>query len=92
MQVSIIPDTSTTMKGYKTSTDYKKLKELLDEGYEVIIIKDSGNEIIITFAWKQLHFYHIGNRTYNDGLVVGGHETFEEYCKCMMVEFIEPND
>lgn len=80
------------MKGYKTSTDYKRLKELLDENYEVIIIKDSGNENIITSAWKQLNFYHIGNSTYNDGLVVGRHETFEQFCNCMGIEFIEPNE
>lgn len=80
------------MKGYKTSTDYKRLKELLDEGYEVVIIKDSGNEDIITSAWKGLYFYRMGNSTYNERLVVGGHETFEEYCKGMMIEFIEPNE
>ena len=79
------------MKGYKTSTDYKRLKELLDSGYEIIIIKDSGNENIVTSAWKNLHYYHTGNSVYNDGLVVGGHETFEQYCDCMGIEFIEPN-
>ena len=80
------------MKGYETSKDYKKLKELLNNGYEVIIIKDSGNENIVTSAWKNLQYYHIGNSVYNDGLVVGRHESFEEYCSCMMVEFLEPNE
>lgn len=28
------------MKGYKTSKDYKRLKELLDSGHKVIVICD----------------------------------------------------
>ena len=79
------------MKGYKTSTDYKRLKELLDSGYEIIIIIDSGNENIVTSACKHIHYY-LGNSCYNNGLVTWGHETFSEYCTCMGVEFIEPND
>lgn len=80
------------MIAYKTSKDYNNLKELLDKGYEVIIIKDFGGENIVTTAWKQLHFYHIGNSKYNDGLVVGGHESFGEYCSCLRVEFIVPDN
>lgn len=30
------------MKGYKTSKDYKRLKEMLDNGYSIIFFKKNG--------------------------------------------------
>ena len=65
------------MKGYKTSRDYKRLKELLDQGYDVVCFctydfnenwkdKEGYHEMIVTDICRARrtrdNWYHIGAR------------------------------
>ncbi len=79
---------------YKTSKDYKRLKELLNEGkYIVIFYEQKWNDGYITkrceFACKCDNVYHIANSTYFNW--EEGHISFEKLCERYNVEFIEPN-
>ena len=46
------------VKGYKTSKDYKRLKELLDAGYEVVC-----------FITYDFNYYHRGEKDYEPIMV-----------------------
>ena len=88
------------MKGYKTSKDYHRLKELLDNGYEVICIAD--------YDWHDGHvsrdvcrarrdddYYRISSRgieytAYWPGMRM--HKSFEHACERSHIEFIEPEE
>lgn len=88
-------------RGYKTSRDYKRLKELLDEGYEVIILRfrDIGE-----YHLRQAHvgrkgnipgyekYYYLGVLTWSEDYITGAGWDFESYCKANDVEFIEPTE
>lgn len=89
------------MKGYKTSKDYRRLKELLDSGMEVIclgIIEDPH----MTFA--RVASYHAAREDEEDGHIpehyalprrdvfVEEGEDFETICEYSNIEFIEPTE
>jgi hypothetical protein len=72
---------------YKTSKDYKRLKELLDSGEKVIAICE---EEYIGFAFKEEDTgdYYFGGRI---GITYFIPENFEKNCEHDRIEFIEPN-
>ena len=75
------------MKGYKTSKDYKRLKELLDNGYKVIVICDD----CIGFGVKEEDTgdYYFGGKI---GITYFNPELFEMNCEDDDLEFIEPEE
>lgn len=66
---------------YKTSKDYKQLKELLDKGEEVIVL----NCPLIGYAQKVDDWYWFGGQTHIES------REFLSFCREQSVEFIEPN-
>ena len=96
------------MKGYKTSKDYKRLKELLDKGYEVVcfITYDFDRfPIMVTDVCLARLLYPDSEQSAKYSLAARGIEylhywlhggnykfTFEELLKNRNVEFIEPNE
>jgi len=88
------------MKGYKTSKDYKRLKELLDKGYVVICIADYnwGNGHAsrdICRACREDETYRISSRGIEYNSYWPGmhrYESFEDACKDSHIEFIEPTE
>lgn len=76
------------MRGYKTSKDYKRLKELLDSGHKVIVICD---EKYLGFGIKEEDTgdYYFGGRI---GITYFIPELFEEHCAQDRLEFIEPTE
>ena len=66
------------MKAYRTSKDYKRLKELLDQGYHIITIKGK----CVTLVWKEGNLY---------SFECCGISNLIQYCKTYDIEFIEPN-
>lgn len=79
---------------YKTSKDYKRLKELLDEGYHIITFYEIliGDDTCIkkcAFAYRDVGYYLITNFNYYDWQQA--HISFEKICEKYNVEFIEPN-
>lgn len=80
------------MKGYKTSKDYKQLKELLDKGYKVICLWTYANFYppTISIAEKirgDIDYYSVANWTCS----VESKE-FAFFCELRQVEFLEPNE
>lgn len=84
------------MKGYKTSKDFKRLRELLDKGQEVIVIYPDEDIVHqMRFAWKRPGgVYYLGNgRHYaTASLAEESFYSFERACKNIGIEFIEPNE
>lgn len=79
---------------YKTSKDYKRLKELLDEGeYIVTFYEQKWSDGYITkgceFAYKDDYACHIANSTHFAW--EEDHLPFEKLCEKYNVEFIEPD-
>ena len=83
---------------YKTSKDYKRLKELLDKGYKVVLLwaqPSAGTTInsagIATFvkhpSSRQFDQYLLGYSS----LSRGGFSRFRKVCKFWDFSFIEPN-
>lgn len=79
---------------YKTSKDYKRLKELLDEGKEIIciLITDELNPDckVCSFAKKK----EISDKAcvYDFRIVkILEKNSFKCYCEKYHIEFIEPN-
>ena len=83
---------------YKTSKDYKRLKELLDKGEKITVF------FIHKSGYKTEHkIRKTAKKEYNemghcDGYLIGPmtvfpfhKNTFEYYCEKYNVEFIEPN-
>lgn len=66
---------------YKTSKDYKRLKELLDQGREVIVL----NCPLVCYAQKVDDWYWFGGQTHIKS------REFLSFCREESVEFIEPN-
>ena len=79
------------MKGYKTSKDYKRLKELLDEGYEVVIVEYGIKGPILSHG----HTVFERRKYYLCGSCIWGQsdpDSFEETCRLYGIEFIEPTE
>ena len=77
---------------YKTSKDYKRLKELLDKGNEVIVMfpvfVNGEKERRVYLAHTFEDFYFLGGFCWREGFEP---EDFEVRCEKTRVEFIEPN-
>lgn len=82
-------------KGYKTSKDYKHLKELLNSGFDVVCFCDYGDNRDLCHAYKDKTFYRISSRDIEYNVYWKGmhrYSSFEEMCKDSDIEFIEPNN
>ena len=71
------------MRGYKTSKDYKLLKELLDDEYEIIVLTKLGAS---TASRIDGHYY----LPYNVGLFPASESNFKKKCIEYDIEFIPP--
>lgn len=80
---------------YKTSKDYKRLKELLDKGEEVIcIIRSdfpSGNMCAIARREPSFVSPHAGDYVFDEFGFYAPAKDFIEGCIARSIEFIEPN-
>ena len=70
---------------YKTSKDYKRLKELIDRGYWVIAIENDAIDFFYCLA-EQYFFidWHLPKGITD--------KEFEEVCDAFDLEFIEPTE
>ena len=86
-------------KGYKTSRDYTKLKELLDSDYSVILVWIHSTTL---YAYAEVahrvfpipggvdgYWYNLGIWNYFPGV---NRESFEDYCKKQGFFYIVPQD
>lgn len=81
---------------YKTSKDYKRLKELLDEGKWIACIFSPDER---NFEYKSCDFAKkLSNNTYiydlcalNISMYLLEKKPFEYWCEKFNIEFIEPN-
>lgn len=78
---------------YKTSRDYSWLKQLLDEGNEIVCFSWESKECALA---KKQTFCDGQNFDYNFGCFhIFDHDleeaTFEQLCELYDVEFIEPD-
>lgn len=76
------------MRGYKTSKDYKRLKELLDSGKKVIVICEEEYLGFGTYE-KDTGDYYFGGRI---GITYFSPDEFEKKCARDRLEFIEPTE
>ena len=87
------------MKGYSTSNDFKKLKELLDDGYLVVLVwAHSTTRSLFSGIAKRVLSKHGSN----DGdwysldcwsyFPTINKESFEDYCKSKGFSFILPEE
>lgn len=79
---------------YKTSKDYKRLKELLDEGKEVICIlsTDERNPDCKSCSFAKKREISDKAGVYDFRIVkILGKASFEDWCEKYNIEFIEPN-
>lgn len=84
------------MKCYQTSKDYKRLKELLDEGRQVIVFwyngeiaeMNKGDNSWPGWSWGARYAL---NGTEHSRVIYGDEfEDFERQCHYYCIEFIEP--
>ncbi len=83
---------------YKTSKDYKRLKELLDKGYQVVCFTtyDWGDGDFVTDVCKATAYdgrYQISARGIEYCSYWAGmhrYKSFEDACEHCQIEFIEP--
>ena len=86
------------MKGYTTSKDYKRLKELLDKGYTVLICcfdEELGGMYKGDNSWPGWEWgARYGFETYNHSRTIYGEDLdgFERQCYQYGIEFIEPTE
>jgi len=73
------------MKSYKTSKDYKRLKELLDNGHKVICLVDGHLSWFAYFCGE-----YINSQSHLPKDIT--YEDFRDVCEFDKVEFIEPNN
>jgi len=66
---------------YKTSKDYKRLNELLDEGAEIIVLHCP----VIGYAQKINDWYWFGGQTHIEP------REFLSFCREQGIEYVEPN-
>ena len=78
------------MKGYKTSKDYKRLKELLDAENEVIVFNKYGVALarLRNKDNPEIRCYDFGSFTIFSTRL----ERLEEILNDNMIEFIEPTE
>lgn len=77
---------------YKTSKDYKRLKELLDEGKGIVVF--FSNVSYTGTIKRECDIIYMKGKDINNMLCVTYDDYgsfFEEKCKEHNVEFIEPN-
>lgn len=74
------------MENYKTSKDYKRLKDLLDKGYKVVVVMPDESIGIAQYS-EEYECYDFGGN-----IMMQFHipEYFEENCTDEDLEFIEP--
>ena len=87
------------IKGYRTSADYTKLKELLDNGYTVVLvyIHDASRRLFSDIAKRISHipggvdgdWYSLGCWSYFPTV---DKMNFEDYCKSNGFSFILPEE
>lgn len=87
------------MKGYKTSKDYGRLKELLDADYIVVVlwVHDATKNLFSDIARRVSHiqggvdgdWYSIGVWSYFPTI---NRESFEDYCASKGFSFIVPEE
>jgi hypothetical protein len=80
-------------KGYKTSKDYEHLKELLDDGFDVICFSDCDGCRDVCHAYKDEDWYRVTSRGIEYNVYwpdMHRYSSFEEMCKDSNIEFIEP--
>lgn len=76
------------MKGYKTSKDYKRLKELLDSGREVIVVSELTVTTTAIAVANPCTYVFSGNLP-----IAYAYDThFEAACTLYNIEFIEPTE
>lgn len=84
------------MKEYKTSKDYKQLKELLDAGRTIIVLwqeKVMKREFQRAFAaFKDGDYYYLGVLCWAESYIKGAGWEFAPYCDAHGLSFIVPND
>ena len=86
------------LRGYKTSQDYHRLKELLDEGYRIVVLffDDEVAEMLKGNtswpAWKYGPPYAINGCDHKRLFNANSFEEFEQQCIYFRIEFIEPTD
>jgi len=87
------------MRGYKTSKDYKLLRELLDKGCQVVILwneSEDGYTFPKAFVGRKgtikgyEKYYYLGALTWSEDYINGAGWDFEPYCKAHKIEFIVP--
>lgn len=88
------------MKGYKTSKDYGRLKELLDAGHQVVIVWQHSTTLRLFSGIAEKHV----SRDALNYTTVGYHldawswfpqssrESFEDKCKAIGFEYIVPEE
>lgn len=78
---------------YPTSRDYSRLKQLLDEGYEIVCFSLENKDCTLakkqTFCDGQKFAYYFGRFHIFDHDLEEA--TFEQLCELYDVEFIEPD-
>ena len=74
------------MENYKTSKDYKRLKDLLDKGYKVVVVMPDESIGIAQYSEKY-ECYDFGGNIMMQYYIP---EYFEENCADEDLEFIEP--
>ena len=82
------------MIGYKTSTDYKRLRDLLDAGHHVVVWSNIVYDVGMAMRLSNfgMFCYLIGHLSYvcpTEGEKDGD---FERFLKDERIEFIEPNN
>lgn len=84
------------MKGYKTSKDYKQLKELLDAGQTIIVLwqeKVMKRKFQRAFAaFKDGDYYYLGVLCWAESYIKGAGWDFVPYCDAHNLEFIVPTN
>lgn len=84
------------MKGYKTSKDYGRLRELLDAGLIVPVVwyqSFLGRKVVSCYAaHKDAEYYYLGILTWAESYIKGAGWDFVPYCEARNIEFIEPQD
>lgn len=89
----------TALKGYKVSKDYKRLKELLDNGYTVVVlwVHDTTGNVFAGIAKRvppvkggvEGNWYSLDSWNYFPTIEK---KSFEEKCESIGFSFIEPDE
>lgn len=86
------------MKGFNTSTDYKLLWELINQGYRIpawILYSDEYEEPIYDLVEVKIYRgkdYMIGTRGHGYGGLENNQESFIKVCQSLELKFVKPNE